>query len=104
MRGALVAVLVAVVLVAAGCGKSRLSREDFVAKANTNCKAYEEKQNAIVFPTVNPVAEKTTHTQRAQWGLALKQIIDIGDQEIDELRKLRPPKDLQDRYDHLLDT
>jgi hypothetical protein len=103
MRRALVAVSLAVVLLAAACGgKSRLSRADFVSKATVNCRAYEAKQNAIVFPTVNPVGKKTTHAERAQWGLALKQIVDIGDQELKELRTLRPPKELQDSYDRLL--
>ena len=103
MRRALVAVSLAVVLSAAACGgKSRLSRADFLSKATVNCKAYEAKQNAIVFPTVNPVGTKTTHAERAQWGLALKQIVDIGDQELKELRKLRLPKDLQASYTSLL--
>ena len=108
MRKALVAVsvvmAVAVALVAAGCGKSRMSRADFVAKANADCKLYESRQNAIQFPTVNPIAAKTTHTQRAEWGLALKQVVDIGDAEIKELRKLSPPKELADHYEDLLNA
>src|SRR5947207_14585535 len=102
MRGALVALLIAVALVAAGCGKGRLSREDFVQQANADCKLYESRQDAVTFPTVNPIAEKTTHTQRAEWGLALKQIVDLGDQELRALRKLRPPKELENRYEDLL--
>jgi hypothetical protein len=104
MRKGLAALLVAVVLVAAGCGKSRLSREDFVAKANADCQLYESRQNAIQFPTVNPVSATVTHTQRAEWGLALKQIVDIGDGEIKELRKLSPPKELEDHYVDLLNS
>jgi hypothetical protein len=105
MKRALVAVSVAVVLVAAACGgPSRLSRDDFVAKANADCRLYESRQNAVQFPTVDPIAAKATHTQRAEWGLALKQIVDIGDAEVMELRKLNPPKELENHYVDLLNA
>ena len=103
MRRALAAVSLAAVLAAAGCGgKGRLGRQEFVSKANSICATYEAQQNAVTFPTVNPVAKKTTHAQRAEWAVALKQIVDLGDAEIRALRKLRPPKELQERYDAVL--
>jgi hypothetical protein len=104
MRKGLAALLVAVVLVAAGCGKGRLSRADFIAEANADCKLYESRQNQVQFPTVDPISETATHTQRAEWGLALKQILDIGDAEIKELRKLRPPEELENHYEDLLNS
>jgi len=101
--GALVATLA---VVAAGCGgKSEAEKkQEFLAKANGICKHFEDLQNQVRVPSVNPLAAKTSFTSRAQWGLAIKQLAYLGTQEVKALGKLKPPKELEDRYRRLVTT
>jgi hypothetical protein len=93
-------------LVAAGCGgeSSAKKKEEFLAKANSTCKHFEDQQNQVQVPSVNPLAAKTSHAARAQWGLAIKQLAYLGTQEVKALGKLKPPKELADRFQQLLTT
>jgi hypothetical protein len=112
IRSILLGVLLASTL-AAGCdGSSKpqtpeeraQERRVFLNKANAICQQHRNEQNQVQFPSVNPVAAKTTHAQRAMWGLALKRIVDIGRREIKLLRELEPPEDLRVRYDRVVTT
>jgi hypothetical protein len=108
MRGrplGLVALLCALAAVAAGCGESSAKKKaDFLAKANSICTHFEGLQNQVQVPSVNPLAAKTTHVDRAQWGLGIKQLAYLGTQEIQALGKLKPPKELSDGFQTFLTT
>jgi hypothetical protein len=93
-------------LVAAGCGgeSSAKKKAEFLAVANSICKHFEGLQNQVQVPSVNPLAAKTSHVARAQWGLAIKQLAYLGTQEVKGLGKLKPPKELEERFQQLLTT
>jgi hypothetical protein len=93
-------------LVAAGCGgeSSAKKKEEFRQKANAICNHFEDLQNQVQVPSVNPLAVKTSHAARAEWGLAIKQLAYLGTQEVKALGKLKPPKELEDAYQRLLTT
>jgi hypothetical protein len=93
-------------LVAAGCGgeSSAKKKEEFLTKANSICKHFEDLQNQVQVPSVNPLAPKTSHAARAQWGLGIKRLAYLGTQEVNALGKLKPPKELADRFQQLLTT
>lgn len=105
MRRSLLGLLLIAALAAGGCGggNQKKERQQFLAKANATCSQYENLQNAVQFPSVNPLATGTSHADRARWGLALKQIVDLGRQEVKVLGKLKPPTDLRDRFQEMLD-
>jgi hypothetical protein len=92
-------------LAACGCGSGdpKKERREFLAKANAICNQYEAEQNAVRFPSVNPLSAAVSHTDRARWGLALKQIVDLGRQEVKALRDVEAPKALRDRFQELID-
>jgi hypothetical protein len=92
-------------LAAAGCGGSdpKKERQEFLAKANAICNQYESQQNAVQFPSVNPLAANVSHTARAQWGLAVKRIADLGRQEVKALQDVKAPKALRERFQELID-
>jgi predicted amino acid dehydrogenase len=95
----------ALALVAAGCGESAAKkREKFLTRATSICKHFENLQNQVQVPSVNPVAAKTSHTARAQWGLGIKQLAYLGTQEVKALGELKPPKDIEDAFGRFLDT
>jgi hypothetical protein len=105
VRRALLPVLLLFALAAAGCGKSaEEQRRDFLSNAGSVCSHFAMLQNQIAFPTGNPTDSGLSHTTRAQWGLALNQIVNYGRQETRRLRKLEPPEDLRDRFERLLDA
>jgi hypothetical protein len=94
---------VALAILAAGCGKSAAEkRKDFLAEANAICRNFEDQQNQVRVPSVNPLAAKTSHVARAEWGLAIKQLAYLGTQEVKALGKLKPPKDLAVAYQRLV--
>ena len=108
MRGrplGLVVLFCALAALAAGCGKSAADKKkDFVAQATSICNNFESQQNQVQVPSVNPLAAKTSHAARAQWGLAIKQLAYLGTQEVKALGKLKPPKELEGRFQQLLTT
>jgi hypothetical protein len=99
------ACLLAFALLAAGCGESAAKKkQDFLAKANAVCRNFEDQQNQVRIPSVNPLATKTSHVARAEWGLAIKQLAYLGTQEVKALGALKPPKDLAVAYQRLVQT
>jgi outer membrane murein-binding lipoprotein Lpp len=102
----LLALAGACALVAAGCGgeSSAKKKEEFLTKANSICRHFEGLQNDVQVPSVNPLAAKTSHAARAQWGLGINQLAYLGTQEVNELSKLKPPKELADDFQQLLAT
>ena len=105
-RWPVAALVLVVALAATGCGGESAAKrkKDFLAKATSICSHFSELQNQVQFPSGNPLAARTSHTSRAQWGLALNQIVNYGREEVRGLRKLKAPKDLQERFQELLDT
>jgi hypothetical protein len=97
---------------AAGCGGGDSSpaspqernqeRRVFLNRANAICTEYRFKQNQVLFPSTNPVARRTTPAQRAQWGLSLKRIVDLGRQQVKALRELEPPEQLRVSYERVV--
>jgi hypothetical protein len=100
------AVAAALALAAAGCGgeSSAKKKQDFLREANSICKHFEDLQNQVQVPSVDPLAAKTSHAARAQWGLGIKQLAYLGTQEVKALGKLKPPKELDEEYRRLLTT
>ena len=108
MRGrtlGLVVLFCALAVLAAACGKSAADeKKEFLAKATAICNNFESQQNQVQVPSVNPLAAKTSHAARAQWGLAIKQLAYLGTQEVKALGKLNPPRELEERFRQLLTT
>ena len=106
MRSLLAGALLVVALTLAGCGGGDPKKEkrEFLASANSICNQYEVLQNAVRFPSVNPLSASVSATDRARWGLSLKQVVDYGRQEVKSLRKLDAPKDLDDRFQEMVAT
>jgi hypothetical protein len=102
----LAALVGALAALAAGCGgKSEAEKkQEFLAKANEICRHFESLQNEVQVPSVNPLAAKTSHSARAQWGLGIKQLAYLGTQEVQALGKLRAPEELDVRYRRFLTT
>jgi hypothetical protein len=105
MRPRLLALLLVCAL-AGGCGgsNSHQDRKQFLAKANAICTHFEQLQNQVSFPSVNPLEPRLSHTARARWGLALHQVAQLGHGEVRALRKLDPPADLQSRFREMVDA
>jgi hypothetical protein len=98
-------IVLALALVVAGCGESAAKKKQaFLTEANSTCKHFEDLQNQVRVPTVNPLAAKTDHVARAQWGLGIKQLAYLGTQEIVNLGKLKAPKDLAPAFQEFLTT
>jgi hypothetical protein len=109
MRGrplTLAALACALAALAAACGgkSAAKQKEDFLKEANAICKHFEALQNQVQVPSVNPLAPKTSHAARAQWGLGIKQLAYLGTQEAKALGKLDPPKELEDDFRRLVTT
>jgi hypothetical protein len=107
MKLRLLGLILLVCALASGCGGSGNSKKDrtqFLAKANGICDHYNQLQNQVTFPSVNPLEPGLTHVARAQWGLALKQVAQLGHAEVRALRKLDPPSDLQGGFREMVDT
>jgi hypothetical protein len=105
MRMSLLGLLLVIVVAAAGCGANpKKQRQEFLAKANAICGHFEDKQNQVLFPSVNPLAADISHADRAEWGLSLNQVVDLGLEEVKSLRKLKPPGDLRGRFQEMVDT
>jgi hypothetical protein len=103
MRVYLLALALVLAFAATACGKSsKQKRQEFITHANAICIHFSTLQNEVRFPESNPLARGTTHRERAMWGLALNQVINYGRQQIRGLRRLKPPKDLHDRFEEML--
>jgi hypothetical protein len=105
------AVLAAATLAVAGCGGGSknppattppLTKQSFLAQVNAVCTFYQGKQNQVRFPSANPIAADTSPTDRAKYGLAMKQIVQLGRQELGALRKLEAPEALRAGFAQLV--
>lgn len=109
MRGRLLQFLAlapAFLALAAGCGGKSAAekRKDFLAEANRICKHFDDLQNQVTVPSVNPLAANVTHAQRAEWAVGIKQLAYLGTQQVKTLGKLKPPKELAAGFQALLTT
>ena len=82
-------------LLVAGCGgKSRLSRSQFVERASAVCAKYEQKVTRAM-AGINP-------GDQSQLAGAIDKALPVIREGNDELRALKPPADLQQRFDRWL--
>ena len=91
---ALIVLAVAAVFLAAcgGGGDNRLSKEDFQQQANAICKRYDAKIKALGTPT--SVADIPDFVEKG---------VPLIRQGLAELRALKPPAELEDDYNQMLD-
>jgi hypothetical protein len=77
----------------AGCGGDgdRLSKEDFQKQASATCAKYEQKLNTIGTPT-SP-SDISNYVEKG---------VPVIEQGLAELRRLKPPADMQEDYDRML--
>jgi len=104
-KSALAWLLLLVVFLTSACGSNPAKeRKTFLARANSTCTHFQTLQNNVQFPSINPLSTRPSHADRARWGLALKQIANLGRDEVRMLQNLKPPKDLQTRFRTMIDT
>jgi hypothetical protein len=90
-----IVLLAVAALFVAGCGgSSRLSRSEFVQRANAVCTKYEAKVTRAM-AWINP-------GDQTQLAGAIDKALPVIREGNDELRALEPPKDLQQRFDRWL--
>jgi hypothetical protein len=94
MASRIVLLAVAVLVVAACGGSSRLSRSEFVQRANAVCTKYEQKVTRAM-AGINP-------GDQTQLASAIGKALPVIREGNDELRALKPPEDLQQRFDRWL--
>jgi hypothetical protein len=97
-RSALIAALLAVTLVAAGCGgDDEVSDEEFVAEVEEVCTAAEADLQAAVLSIIG-----VTNEQQAAEKFT-DEILPLIDQLIADLEEITPPEDKAADYDRLLE-
>ena len=81
----------------AGCGgEDRLSKEEFVQKADATCKKYEKR--------LEPLERQLTQAQSIEEaGKIVDRAIPVVREGVRELRELEPPEDLEGKVDRWLD-
>jgi hypothetical protein len=80
-------------LLSAGCGEGdRLSREELTRRATAICTPVQQQLRAL--PQPQSVPELEIYAQEAE---------DLTASAVEQLRKLRPPKELEEAYDRYLD-
>jgi hypothetical protein len=89
-----IVLLAVAALFVAGCGSSRLSRSEFVQRANAVCTKYEQKVTRAM-AGINP-------GDQTQLAGAIDKALPVIREGNDELRALKPPEDLQQRFDRWL--
>ena len=89
--------LLAGVFALAGCGgEDRLSKEEFVQKADATCKKYEKR--------LEPLERQLTQAQSIEEaGKIVDRAIPVVREGVAELRELEPPEDLEGKVDRWLD-
>lgn len=89
---AVAVVALATTVVVAGCGGSeRLSKSEFISQADAICAKYESK--------IRSTMQGVPAGNEAQLASAIERVLPVIRTGNDELRKLKPPENLQDRYD-----
>jgi hypothetical protein len=84
-------------LVAAGCGgEDRLSREEYIQRADATCKKYEERLKSL-----EEELQQTDSPQEA--AKVIDRALPIIREGVGELRDLKPPEDLEGKTDEWLD-
>jgi hypothetical protein len=86
---------VAVAVTAAGCGgggDDRLSQKELQTQANAICEKYDNKIQALGSPS-----------SPEEVSGFVDQVIPLLQQGVAELRALKPPADIEDDYDRMLD-
>ena len=85
--------LAATVFAATGCGgsESRLSRSEFASQANAICAKYEQQ--------VRKLMSGVPAGNEEQLAISITKVLPVIREGNDELRELRPPEDLQPRFD-----
>jgi len=94
VRAPLAAILVTVVVAAAGCGgDDRLSQDEFRTQANAVC----EKYNAKIAALGSPSSPEEVSGY-------VDQVVPLLRQGVSELRALKPPAEAEEDYDRMLDV
>ena len=97
MRGAVAALVGALVLFVTACGGggdgARLSTEEFQSQANAICAKYQKQLNELEMPaSVEEIPD------------FVDQALAILNKEIDEIVALNPPADMQTEFDALIEA
>jgi hypothetical protein len=101
---------VAMAATAAGCGGSgggkRLTKDEFVAKADGICAAANKKVPTppTGFKNFDPTAGKGTDADYKRYGDYVQKVVKIFRGEVGDLRGLKPPTNLQDTFDKAIAT
>jgi hypothetical protein len=93
-----VAVLVAAAAVAlAGCGDDTedVSAEELISRGDELCREGQQRFEEIQGDTPADAAEALEQTEA---------LVEVADEELDELSRMRPPEELRDAYDRYLDA
>lgn len=97
MRLALLLSFASGVILAAGCGGEgggdRLTRDEFVSRAEEICEEYDGR--------IEEIPEPESEEQLGEYTDELVQIVEEG---VAEFRELRPPEELQDEYDRWMES
>lgn len=93
MRRAALVTAVATVVTVAGCGgDDRLSSEDYQREGNAICSKYDRQIDAI------PEPEESAESVVAY----VNKVIPLVEDQIDEMRELKPPEEDQEAHDEML--
>jgi hypothetical protein len=89
--------LVVFAALAAGCGgEDRLSREEYIQRADATCKKYEDRLKSL-----EQELQRTDSPQEA--AKVIDRALPIIREGVGELRDLRPPEELEGKTDEWLD-
>jgi hypothetical protein len=88
----------ALIALVTGCGgddTEQVSAQELIARGDRIC-----EQGSAKFEKVQAVPAPTAATAAEQTG----ELVDIATEELDELRRIRPPEELSGRYDAYLEA
>jgi hypothetical protein len=94
-------------LALAGCGGDgggeRLSKDELISKADAICTKYNSQRGEIDYPNADPTAEGTSDDDVRAFEGPLNETADLAEGQVGELRELKPPEDVEDRYGTAMD-
>jgi hypothetical protein len=103
MRVAALAGLVALALVAAGCGGKRLSQSEFQAQTSAICAGYTERAQKELAPANgNPLSPNARPEELARFGRLLEHVATLFSRQLADLSEVRPPGESAERYSQVL--